>query len=639
MSDAPSPVPMAEVVPGSGLSFHQILDASGECYFIHDDTGAIIYVNAETERTYGYTLEEFRRLTADDLSLGHPPFSSVEAYALIQQAIEKGSLRFKWIARRKGGQAFWTEVTLQPTMSNGRMWVIAVVRDIETQHRADDARRQSEDRLERVFNHSSNGLAITDFESGRIIDVNRTWEVIMGISRARASGETAADLGVWTEAADRDACREALLNTGRIRDFEAPLRTTTGDRLFQLSAEAFLIGDRRAVLWEFKDIADRRELESQLFQAQKLESVGRLAGGVAHDFHNMLSVILGHTELLMLDLNANDPQRPSLDAVRQAAERSAQLTHQLLAFARQQKAEPRVIDLNEAVEAMLKMLRRLIGEDIALAWKPANDLGPVEIDPVQVDQILANLCVNARDAIASVGEITIATGEVQVSDHEAAQHNVEAGDFVRLTVTDTGVGMPQEIVARVFEPFFTTKPLGQGTGLGLSTVHGIVAQNGGFVTVKSTPGGGTEFRMHLPRTDAPLTSAQSDTDAGVIGRGEHVLLIEDEIPLLEMMRTMLGLTNFTAQACATPEEAIALASDPSVRIDVVVSDVIMPKMNGRQLLTRIRSMRPGLRCLFVSGYTADVLAQHGVTGEDEAFLAKPFSSRTLAAKVRSVLDA
>ena len=639
MSDDAPPVPFAEVLPGSGLSFHQILDASGECYFIHDDTGAIVYVNAETERTYGYTLEEFRRLTADDLSLGQPPFSSVEAHALIQQAIEKGSLRFKWIARRKGGTPFWTEVTLQPTMSNGRMWVIAVVRDIESQHQADDARRQSEDRLERVFNHSSNGLAITDFESGRIIDVNRTWEVIMGISRTRASGQTAADLGVWIEARDREACREALLNSGRIRDFEAPLHTTTGARLFQLSAEAFLIGERRAVLWEFKDIADRRELESQLYQAQKLESVGRLAGGVAHDFNNMLSVILGHTELLMLDLSPNDPQRPALAAVRQAAERSASLTHQLLAFARQQKAEPRVIDLNEAVEAMLKMLRRLIGEDITLAWKPATDLGPVEIDPVQVDQILANLCVNARDAITGVGEVSISTAEVLVSEHLAAQHGVVAGDYVRLVVADTGSGMPESVVARIFEPFFTTKPLGRGTGLGLSTVHGIVAQNGGFITVASAMDEGTEFRVHLPLTHAPLTASLKDDDDGVIGRGEHVLVIEDEIPLLEMMRTMLGLMHFQALACATPDEAIALVDDPSVRIDAVVSDVIMPKMNGRELLTRIRAARPGMKCLFVSGYTADVLAQHGVTGEDEAFLSKPFASRTLAAKVRAVIDA
>ena len=634
-----SPQSSTEVVPGSGLSFHDVLDASGDCIFVHDDTGAIAYVNATTERTYGYTLEEFRALGPDDLSLGQAPYSAAEAFTLIQEAITKGSSQFTWIARRKGGQPFWTDVMLRPVMSNGRMWVIAVVRDIEEQHHLEVARRESEIRLERVFNHSSNGLAITDLDTGRIIDVNRTWEILTGVSRERAISQTALSLGVWASETERAACRESLMNAGRVRDFEATLVTRTGEKLFQLSAESFSIGESRAVLWEFRDIDERRQLETQLAQAQKLESIGRLAGGVAHDFNNMLGVILGHVELLMLDFRHDDPRRDALMSVRHAAERSADLTHQLLAFARQQRVQPRVLDLNEAVESMLKMLRRLIGEDIALVWRPAMDTWPVKIDPVQIDQILANLCVNARDAIGGVGEVTIEVDGASISDRHGARHGVTGGEYARLSISDTGTGMAPELLTKIFEPFFTTKAKGRGTGLGLSTVHGIVAQNNGFISVTSTVGKGTRFRVHLPKCAEPLTRSAHLDQQDHTGRGEHVLVVEDEVPLLEMMRTMLELMDFVVVPCSTTDEAIRLAGDPSVRIDAMITDVIMPRMNGRQLIDGIRAVRPGMRCLFISGYTADVLAEHGVTGEGEDFLAKPFSGHALTSKLRAILDA
>ena len=639
MATDPEPTRTGHLIPGTALSYEEAINATNDCIFIHDETGAIAYVNRATEELYGYTLEEFRRLGPDTLSANVAPYSTNEALANVAKAVTEGACVFPWVARRHNGELFWTEVSLRATKAGGRQWIIAVVRDIEKQHRADTALRESEDRLTRVFNASSNSMAITTLDTGVILDVNRTWEDMTGIARDAAVGRTATELGLWESPRDREICREALLTQGRVRDFEATLHTANGSRLFQLSAETFPLGDTHAALWELTDIDERRQLESQLFQAQKLESVGRLAGGVAHDFNNMLGVILGHVELLMMDFAPTDPRRASLAAVRHAAERSADLTRQLLAFARQQRIAPTVLDLNHAVESMLKMLRRLIGEDIELVWRPAANVCHVLVDPVQIDQVLANLCVNARDAIGGVGRVAIETAQVSIDEPTALRHGAGPGGYARLSIRDTGTGISPEVLSKIFEPFFTTKPLGLGTGLGLSTVHGIVLQNQGFITVESELGQGTTFHIHLPKTDVlPEAKTDSASEPQLVGHGERVLVVEDETSLLAMMRTMLGLVGFAVISASTPQQALTIAADPSIAFDVVVSDVIMPQMNGRELIANIRRFRPAMKCLFVSGYTADVLAEHGVDGDSDDFLAKPFSRSSLATRLRRLLD-
>ncbi len=380
-------------------------------------------------------------------------------------------------------------------------------------------------------------------------------------------------------------------------------------------------------------------LERDLRQVQKIESIGRLAGGVAHDFNNMLGVILGQTEMALEEMHPQDPLREGLEQVRRAAERSATLTRQLLAFARRQPARPTVIDLNGAVQSMLAMIGRLIGGRIAVDWRPCEALPPVKIDPAQIDQVLANLCVNARDAIAGSGTITIDTGEADLDAAACATRaGVQPGRFVTLAVHDDGCGMDSETLANVFEPFFTTKGLGKGTGLGLATVYGIVSQNGGFVDVRSEPGAGSTFTVHLPACPrAVARPAIPPEDEAAEGRGT-VLLVEDEPALLRLTESALRALGYHVLPAGTPDEALRIAEAHAGDIDLLMTDVIMPGMNGRQLAERVQAAWPHVKCLYTSGYPAELIADHGVLAHGIAFLAKPWTSRDLAAKLREVLN-
>jgi PAS domain S-box-containing protein len=388
-----------------------------------------------------------------------------------------------------------------------------------------------------------------------------------------------------------------------------------------------------------RDITQRLQLENQLRQAQKMEAVGRLAGGVAHDFNNMLGVILGFTDLAITKLPADDPLQMYLGEVKSAAQRSADITRQLLAFARKQTIAPKVLDLNDTIASMLKMLRRLIGEDIDLLWKPANDLWPVKMDPAQIDQILANLMVNSRDAIAGVGKITIETGKAEFDQNYCEAHlGFVPGRYVLLAVSDDGCGMDKETLAKLFEPFFTTKEVGKGTGLGLATIYGIVKQNNGFINVYSEPGQGTTFKIYLPRQEPQDTATEHPRQPAETPTGtETVLLVEDEKSLLKFARMLLEELGYTVLAAGSPREAIELAKKYTNEIHLLMTDVVMPEMSGRDLLEKLKASQPGLKCLFMSGYTANVIAHHGVLDEGVHFLQKPFSRRALATKIREAL--
>ncbi len=381
-------------------------------------------------------------------------------------------------------------------------------------------------------------------------------------------------------------------------------------------------------------------LEAQLQQAQKMESIGQLAGGVAHDFNNMLGVILGHTEMALGQVDPTLPLYADLEEIRNAAERSTSITRQLLAFARKQTVMPKVLDLNETVEGMLKMLRRLIGEEITLVWQAGVGLWPVNIDPSQIDQILANLCVNARDAIAGVGKITVETRNSTIDLDYCANHpGALAGDYVQMTVSDNGAGISRETLIHIFEPFFTTKEVGKGTGLGLSTVYGTVKQNNGFINAYSEPGNGTAFTIYLPR----YTGADGQARAGKVveppGRGdETVLLVEDELTILKMTTKMLQSLGYTVLAVDSPAEAIRLAGESAGKIQLLVTDVVMPEMNGRELAERLQVTHSKMKLLFMSGYTANIINNRGMLEPGVHFIQKPFSMHDLAAKIREALD-
>ncbi len=395
-----------------------------------------------------------------------------------------------------------------------------------------------------------------------------------------------------------------------------------------------------------RDITGRRlaeeeqeKLQGQLHQAQKMDTIGRLAGGVAHDFNNMLTVICNYAEMSLEEIGADHPLRKRLAAIHQAALHSADLTRQLLAFARKQVIAPRIIDINDTIEGTLKMLQRLIGENITLAWKPGGEIWPVKMDPTQVSQILANLAVNARDAIVATGHLIITTDNLVIDQvYTASRLDFFPGDYVCISVSDDGVGMNSEVIASIFEPFFTTKGENQGTGLGLATVHGIVYQNGGFVNVYSEPGQGTTFRIYLPRMDTAAEDSLPPQVGDAVRGNETILIVEDEITILELSTVILKNKGYNVLVADTPNAALEIIRTQAGSIHLVITDVIMPQMNGRDLMERIAQLQPGIKCLFMSGYTADIIARQGILESGLQFIEKPFSVIGLCSKVREVLD-
>lgn len=406
-------------------------------------------------------------------------------------------------------------------------------------------------------------------------------------------------------------------------------------------------GSVERILGIAEDITENKEsekiklkLEEQLRQAQKMESVGRLAGGVAHDFNNMLSVILGRTEMALETMDRNHPLYFDLKEICDAATRSADVTRQLLAFARKQTIAPKVTDLNNTVNGILKMLHRLIGEDIELVWLPGQDLWPIKMDPTQIDQILANLSINAKDAIDDVGKLIIETGKVRFDQDFCMDHpNCTPGDFVQLTVSDDGHGMDKETLQKIFEPFFTTKDVDRGTGLGLATVYGIVKQNDGFIDVYSEPNKGTSFKIYLPRYKSAREHGPGKDQVQIAAKGEEtILLVEDESSILEMTAQMLKRLGYNLMTASRPGEAIRLAEKYDGDIHLLMTDVVMPEMNGRDLAKNILALYPNISRLFISGYSADVIAHHGVLDDGINFLQKPFSRQDLSDKIRKALD-
>lgn len=500
-----------------------------------------------------------------------------------------------------------------------------------------------------LFHSIRQAICIQD-EAGRFVDVNEGAVEMYGYSREEFIGRAPDFLSAPGRS---DKAQETLhlqrAWEGQSQVYEWWARRKNGEifpTLVSLYKGNYF--GKQAVIAVVSDVTERKaaeeaqaRLQAQVQQSQKLESIGRLAGGVAHDFNNMLQAILGNSMLAMEETPSGRLQE-YLSEIKRSAERSAALTRQLLAFASRQPVHPRVIDLNETIDGMLKMLRRLIGEHIELKWSPGQDVWPVCIDPVQVDQILANLSVNARDAIEGVGVITIETRVLRATDaHERARYpGCPPGDFSLLRVSDTGRGMDEHTLDHIFEPFYTTKPDGKGVGLGLATVFGIVKQNEGFIDVQSTVGKGTVFTIGIPRSrQRPGTERPSGEDEMPIGGTETILLVEDEEGVLEFGANSLRRLGYQVLAESHPERAIERARKHEGPIHLLITDVVMPGMNGRDLAQFLSSMRPDIRVLFMSGYTADIIETRGILDEGVAFIQKPYRFSQFASQIRHILDA
>ena len=508
---------------------------------------------------------------------------------------------------------------------------------------AQEAFRESERRAQTLF--KTVNLVVLGLDAQGVVDyVNPFLCKITGLASGELMGKDwFALIPEATRSSRRTLFREFLEGGGQAHTV-SPLATKAGEERM-IAWNHTVVRDPKGqpmgTLSIGEDTTDRQELEGQLRQAQKMEAVGRLAGGVAHDFNNLLTAIFGYVEMVIEELPADSASRADLEEVLKAAGRAATLTRQLLAFSRQQVLQPRVLSINDVVQDVETMLRRLIGENIALRTVLAPDLGNVRADASQLEQVLMNLVVNARDAMPMGGKLSIETANAELTGEYANQQQpVVPGPYVMLAVTDTGIGMSPEIRARVFEPFFTTKEKGQGTGLGLSTVYGIVKQSGGYVWMYSEPGRGTTFKTYLPLVDAPVEKTAPATAVPQPLRGtETILVAEDDDVLRPLVRELLTRLGYTVLAAANADAALAVAREHSGPIRLLLSDVVMPGASGRELARRLAEARPDTRVLYTSGYTDDAIVHHGMLEPGLNYLQKPFTPDALARKVRDVIDA
>lgn len=479
--------------------------------------------------------------------------------------------------------------------------------------------------------------------NNRIVYTNHEGARILGYEPAELLGAALSDVNPGATRERMERVWATLRKDGVVRTSDSIHRHKNGDQIpveivtthVSFSGKEYACGFARDIRARKQADAEKAKLQDQLAHAQKMESVGRLAGGVAHDYNNMLGVILAHAEMALETVDPDNPLHEVLLTIQSAAQRSADLTRQLLTFARRQTVAPKLLNLNETIAGMLNMVRRMVGENIHLEWNPGTGLWLVFIDAVQIDQILANLCVNARDAIRDVGTIVIKTGTRAVATTDTAL--AEPGDYVWMAVRDDGGGMSEATKARAFEPFFTTKEIGKGTGLGLATVYGIVEQNGGFIELQSQLGEGTTVVIYLPRHIGKTADLTAHPKSDTVGGQETVLLVEDEPYLADVVSRMLKRQGYNVMSANTPREALRLAAEQPGAIDLLITDVVMPEMNGRDLAARVLATCPRAKRLFMSGYTAELIAHQGVLDEGVAFIQKPFTANELAAKVRQAL--
>ena len=517
---------------------------------------------------------------------------------------------------------------------------VALFDNVTERKRAEEALRQSEERFRRSFSSSPVAMTLSEAKTGLMIDVNERLAGMLGYAREELIGRSSLELGLWVDPAERARAVADVEASIPIREREIRLRTKTGEVRYVLdSIEPLRFGLERVLLSAFQDVTERRLLEEQLRQSQKMEAIGQLAGGIAHDFNNVLTAILGYGSLLATRLAGDASGREEVEEILQAAGRAAALTRQLLAFSRRQVLEPVVLGLNELIRNLEKMLGRVIGEHLSLDTRLDPSLGNVLADAGQIEQVIMNLVVNARDAMPQGGRLTIETANADLDEAYAQRHvPVRPGRYVMVAVSDTGVGIDAETQARIFEPFFTTKEKGKGTGLGLSTVYGIVKQSGGYIWVYSEPSKGTTFKVYLPRVDEPLPRRSSRTWPAVTAGGhETILVVEDESAIRSLTRQILEKYGYRVLDAPNGSEAEKLVAGHPEKIDVLLTDLVMPEMPGTELAARLVAKRPGVRVVFMSGYTSDAVVRGGLIESGQAFLQKPFTPTSLARKIRDVL--
>ena len=647
-----------------------ILEAALDCIVTTDHQGSITEFNPAACKTFGYAREDAIGRPLADLLV--PPSLRKQHLEGFRRYLDTGvgpilGRRIEIQALRADGTEIPVELAVVPTRSDGPPVFTAYIRDLTERRQIAEALQVSEARFKHLADSGVIGIIIAD-TLGNILEANETFLGIVGLSRDQVDAGKARWVDItppdWRDQ-DQAAMRQ-LADTGVVTPREKEYLRADGSRVPVLVGAAMLDAPRyigfvldltarkraedagsRAVAVAAEESAQRelaeealRQAEEKLRQSQKMEAIGTLTGSIAHDFNNLLSVILSYSELLLGDLQTADPMHADLAQIARAANRASDLTRQLLAFSRQQVLQPKVVNLNDAIAGMANMLRRLIGASIELSVTTASDLGMVFVDPSQMEQVLLNLVVNARDAMPTGGKLTIETANVHLDGAYSSQHlDVEPGRYIVLSVSDTGSGMDRATKARIFEPFFSTKEKGKGTGLGLSTVFGIVKQSGGSIWAYSELGLGTTFKIYVPRVDASAAPPASLAPRSSAIRGtETVLLVEDDEQVRSLACTILRRHGYRVLEAASGGEALVISEQYADTIHALLTDVVMPRMSGRELWERLTPLRPSMRVLFMSGYMDDAIVQHGVLSSEFAFVQKPLMPGAVLSKLRSILD-
>ena len=628
--------------------FRSAFDYTNVAMVLTDLNHHFVRVNAAFAQTFGYSIEELLELSMGDIT--HPDDLD-ESYAR-REALLSGQSTFFQMEKRyrhKSGHTIWalTNVSLIRDADDNPSLYVGQVQDITERKRAEEALRQAQNRLQYLVSSSPAILftLLVEGENVRLTWVSNNIRELFGYAVEEAvhpdwwrENLHPDDLaGVMAHVRDDLLVHDRLANEFRFRRSDGKYRWVRNELRLLHDADGATV----EAVGSWSDLTERKHLEDQFRQAQKMEAIGRLAGGIAHDFNNLLTVINGYSEILIGNFHAGDPLHEFVQQIRKAGERAASLTRQLLTFSRRQMIVPVVVDLGSLLFEMERMLSRLIGEDIELKIVTRPDLWKVKVDPGQMEQVIMNLVVNARDAMPQGGKLTIETANVNLDAHAAMpQPEVRPGAYVLLAVSDSGCGMDEATKSRIFEPFFTTKSPEKGTGLGLATVYGIVKQSDGRINVYSEPGIGTTFKIHLPRAFEEGSPSKSQLSAPVQYRGtETVLLVEDEDGVRTLTRLVLEKNGYKVIEARSGAEGLLLCQHHPGTIHIMVTDVVMPNMSGRTLAQHLAIVRPDMRVLYLSGYTDEAIVRHGVIDPDTPFLQKPFTTESLARKVREVLDA
>jgi two-component system, cell cycle sensor histidine kinase and response regulator CckA len=647
----PQPRATPQAAAGDAARWRVVFEQSPDGMMIVDPaTARFVEFNTAAHRQLGYTREEFARLGIPDIEAALDPAA---ARAHLAEALRGGGADFDTRHRTRQGEIRDVHVRVRVVPFGDASLALCVCRDITERQRTRDALLESEERNRLILELTTDYVFVVDVGPGGGLTLRWASDGL-----ERMTGRTVA------EVATGELWRAVIHPADVDRFFDFVARATAGGESGELECRG--LGKDGTARWirvyaqpqrgaggavvsvvgAVRDIharkaaeLERERLQVQLREALKLEAMGRLAGGVAHDFNNMLQSILLNVELGFMSAGAGDEVRLFLTEIRTAALHSSALTSQLLAFARRQVVRTEVQDLNVGVKSALPLLRRLAGEDVAMTWSPGAQIGCVSIDPAQLVQILTNLVINAREAIGRRGRIVVSTATPPAAADGSWPADLAPGDYVQLVVADNGRGMDAAVLAHVFEPFFTTKPVGDGSGLGLATVYGIVRQNGGAVTVQSAPRSGATFVVWLPRVGAAADGAGAQADEALPPGGtETVLVVEDELSVLEGAVSLLRALGYTVLAAEGARTALRLAAEHAGPIHLVLADLVMPDMDGQEVARRITAARPGAKCLFMSGYAPEAIGRRDVLEAGAPFIAKPFTADALARKVRDVLD-